>query len=204
MDDTVIIKCPGCSIGSIDIRNSETDIPHFGKVIISTIQCPECGYRSSDVVPLTSLPPRRYIASIDSEIDLSIRVIRSSTSTVLIPEIGLRIDPGTVNEGYITNVEGVFNRVLSILSHILRDLSKQPDQFVDTAERIERTNVLIEKLTRIMTGSFDKNEVLTIILEDPNGNSALVSDDEDDILTEDLTDEEIAKLMGDLLTGTTP
>jgi len=204
MDDTVIIKCPGCSVGTIDITNDETEIPHFGKVLISTILCPDCGYRSSDIIPLTGLPPRRYSASIDAEKDLSIRVIRSSTSTVLIPEIGLRIDPGTVNEGYITNVEGVLNRVLSILSHILRDLSKHPDQFVDTTERIERTNALIEKLTRMKSGSFDKNEVLTIIIEDPNGNSALVSDDEEDILIEDLTVEEIAKLMGDLLTENAP
>ncbi|MBP3800305.1 MAG: hypothetical protein ILA19_04935, partial [Bacilli bacterium] len=36
---------------------------------------------------------------------LSVRVVRSQSATVTIPEIGVKVEPGPKSEGYVTNVE---------------------------------------------------------------------------------------------------
>ena len=59
MDGNISIKCPGCNDGELDIVNDEMKIPHFGNVHISTLICPNCGYRSSDIVPIESGEPSR-------------------------------------------------------------------------------------------------------------------------------------------------
>ena len=47
----MVIKCPVCSVeGVAKSIMKEIEIPHFGKVLETTIQCPECGFKHSDVV----------------------------------------------------------------------------------------------------------------------------------------------------------
>lgn len=182
------------------IKDSETDIPHFGRVMISTLICPRCGYRSSDVIPLADLPPGRYSVKVNHRSCLSTRVIRSSTSTIKIPEFGIRIDPGSANEGYITNIEGVLTRILSIIDQMIRDLYAHPHEFENTDERIEKAGFLKDTIEAII-GDDEKLPVeFTMIIEDPSGNSALVSEYEA-IFKEDLKEEEIVELMGGLNAG---
>jgi zinc finger protein len=195
MDNETIVKCPGCTVGTISISTEETNIPHFGKVVVSTMKCLDCGYRSSDVLPVESRTPKRFTVQIKNSDDLVIRVIRSSSSSIIIPEIGVRIDPGSVNEGYITNVEGVLVKIISILSQILRDLYAYPSHYEDTEVRINRTKDLMSRLERITSGKMKDDDILTFKLEDPNGNSAIVSDVAD-ITQEELSDQEIMDLLG--------
>ena len=163
--------------------------------MISTLICSSCGYRSSDVIPLTDRPPRRYIKEVSDKDGLLVRVIRSSTSTVRIPEFGLRIDPGSANDGYITNIEGVLTRVMSIISQIIRDLSMHPEQFEDSSERMAKALSLKTTIETILDDESEEFTKFTVIIEDPNGNSALVSEI-DDVSVEDLTQKEILDLLG--------
>jgi zinc finger protein len=47
-----------------------------------------------------------------------VRVIRSSTGVIKIPELEIEISPKSASTGYITNVEGVLLRVKSAIKMI--------------------------------------------------------------------------------------
>ncbi|OYT45142.1 hypothetical protein B6U90_03995 [Thermoplasmatales archaeon ex4484_6] len=176
-DESFRILCPACSEGELRVTSEEMEIPHFGSVLISTIKCSSCGFRSVDVIPVETRPPSRYIARIDDEKDLMLRVIRSGTGILRIPEFGLRISPGTVQEGYISNVEGVLERITGILEQIRNDLTNYPEEFPDSPIRLENTNKLIERISDIREGRFPEDSSITLILEDPMGNSAIVNEE---------------------------
>jgi len=204
MDENVI-KCPACTVGVIGILQDEIEIAHFGEVMISTWVCPRCGYRSSDIFPLNSRPPRRYILEIDRPERLNVRVVRSGSSSVRIPQIGGRIDPGLFSDGYVTNVEGIIRRFLDILFQILRDL-RSGERSDEIDDRISRTKEIITLLEHIANGDISKDNVLSLVIEDPLGNSAIIVEGDETMITEDLTDEEIAEMLGsqsrrDLITG---
>ena len=42
---------------------------------------------------------------------ISARVVRSTGARIEIPEFGVRIDPGPACEGFVSNVEGVLDRI---------------------------------------------------------------------------------------------
>lgn len=187
--------CPVCQDGELGLSTEESDIPHFGKVIISSITCRECGFRSTDVVPVENRTPARFTLEVRNPDHLSVRVIRSSTSSVIMPELNIRIDPGTVQEGYVTNVEGVIVRIMAVLGQIIRDLSERSEDVEDARERLEKAHKLKDRLTRVTDNFVDPDDGFTIVLEDPYGNSALVSD-QIDIKEQTLNEEEIMTLLG--------
>ena len=95
--------------------------------------------------------------------DLDVRVVRSMTGVLEIPECGVRIDPGPACEGFVTNVEGVLDRIAQAIRIAVTD--------GDETEK-ERARVLLEKIECIKTGGLP----VTLIIQDPMGNSVLVSD----------------------------
>ncbi|MCU0799080.1 MAG: ZPR1 zinc finger domain-containing protein [Candidatus Thermoplasmatota archaeon] len=146
------------------------DVPYFGEVILSTIICPLCGMKSTDVHPVGVREPARYVLQIRSAADLDVRVVRSSTSKLSIPEIGLVVEPGSALDGYITNVEGVLRKLLEVVRTMERDLG-------DDKERIEKARGLIGLLESVIAGNSANDGPLTLILEDPLGNGLMASSD---------------------------
>jgi zinc finger protein len=197
MGDKSPLTCPGCGVGELRINTDETTIPHFGKVVISTILCSGCGYRSTDVMPVEDRPPARFKVQIEIEEDLNIRVIRSSTSTLIIPEMGVTIQPGTAQEGYVTNIQGVLIRVQEILHQVKRDLSNRSEEFIDVELRLEKATSLIERIERAVDGNIQADGPFTVILEDPQGNSALVEAN-GKVVKDELTEEEVLSLTRSL------
>ena len=53
-DETInemIIKCPACGIeGVAKSIMKQLEVPHFGEVMETTIQCPKCGFKHSDII----------------------------------------------------------------------------------------------------------------------------------------------------------
>ena len=106
----MIIKCPACGIeGVAKSIMKEIEIPHFGNVLETSIQCPSCGFKHNDIIALEQNDPAKYVLEINRN-NLSIRVVRSQSATVSIPEIGVKVEPGPKSEGYVTNVEGMLTR----------------------------------------------------------------------------------------------
>lgn len=156
-------ECPICSKNTLKLTEIEREIPYFGNVFIFSMQCTSCKYHKADVEPTEKGEPSKYSLEITEEDDMSIRIVKSSNATVKIPRI-TTIEPGAAANGYITNVEGILNRVKVQLEHAR-------DNAEDKTERKKAKN-MIKKLQNTMWGK-DK---LKLILEDPSGNSAIISE----------------------------
>lgn len=159
------IKCPVCATEGVATSiMKEIEIPHFGKVLETTIQCKKCGFKHSDVIALEHNDPAKYTLKISEE-TLSVRVVRSQSATVTIPEIGVKVEPGPKSEGYVTNVEGILTRFESAVKKALQ-------LFEDEESQNNARNTLAE-IQKLIKG----NGTATLIIDDPFGQSNIVSDD---------------------------
>lgn len=161
----MIIKCPACGIEGIATSiMKEFEIPHFGKVLETSIQCEKCGFKHSDVISLEHNDPARYTLKIAKE-TLSTRVVRSQSATVTIPEVGVKVEPGPKSEGYVTNVEGILVRFESAV--------KKAMQLFEDDESQKNAKTTLAAIQELIKG----NGTATLIIDDPFGQSNIVSDD---------------------------
>ena len=175
----MIIKCPACSVeGKAKSIMKELEIPHFGKVLETTIQCPKCGFRHSDVIALEQNDPAKYIIEINKN-NLSVRVVRSQSATIEIPEIGVKVEPGPKSEGFVTNVEGVLIRFEDAVKKALNLFEDEQSQ-----ENAKNTLKQIEELKK-------GNATATLIILDPFGQSNIVSENVEIL---EIPEEELRKL----------
>lgn len=155
--------CTFCGVNKLTLREEEVDIPHFGRVFVLSAECEACGYRRADVEPAERKEPCKYTLEVSSEHDLNIKVVKSGEATLKIPHI-ISIEPGPASEGYITNVEGVLERVKKMIQS-----SVEGEE--DEALRKKAKN-MIKKLNKVILG----RDTLKIIIEDPSGHSVIISE----------------------------
>lgn len=160
----MIIKCPACSVeGKAKSIMKELEIPHFGKVLETSIQCPSCGFKHSDIIALEQNDPAKYVLEINKN-TLTVRVVRSQSATVSIPEIGIKVEPGPKSEGYVTNVEGILNR--------FEDAVKKALNLFEDEESQKNAKNTLNQIQELKNG----NGTATLIIQDPFGQSNIVSD----------------------------
>ena len=155
--------CPACLKPTLILRQEEIDIPYFGRTYILLMDCSSCKFRRSEVEAAEEKPPVRYTLEIDSEKDMNIRVVRSSQGTIKIPHIG-SLECGDDAEGFVSNIEGVLQRFKAQIEAV-----KEGD---DEPQVQENARNLIKKINRIIYG----NQKTKMIIEDPSGNSAIISE----------------------------
>ena len=155
--------CPFCNQKTLTLREAERDIPHFGKIYVFSMDCDSCQYHKADLEVADRHGPVKYTLEINSEEDMKIRVVKSSSATIKIPHLG-SIEPGEIANGYVTNVEGILNR----LKKQIENIKEESDDKVD----VKKAKNLLKKITKIIWG----HEKAKMILEDPNGNSAIISE----------------------------
>ncbi len=155
--------CPVCGQKSLRTIINETEIPYLGKILLYTSVCSNCGYRHNDVILLDQKRPVRIEFKASGPEDLKVRVIRSSNAKISISEIGVDIEPVLNGESFISDIEGVLFRILNIMSQLLKDSNE------------DKKKIIIEKMKKIakMRNGIDS---LTFIVEDPSGNSAIISE----------------------------
>ncbi len=158
-------QCPLCHKNTLTLTEYATEVPHFGIVHVFGMDCEnkECNYHLQDIEPETAGKATKYTIEISSEEDMKIRVVKSSKAVVKIPHV-TTIEPGPASSGYITNIEGILNRVKV-------QIEKARDTEEDNAIK-KKAKALLKKLQKVMWGQ-DK---LKIIIEDPTGNSAIVAE----------------------------
>ena len=156
-------QCPMCGKPQLTLMESEKEVPYFGKLALFSMTCGACKYHKADVEALQPKEPSRFTYTITKEDDMKVRVIRSSEATVKIPHI-TTITPGPASNGFITNIEGIFQRVK-------HQVESARDSAEDKSEKKKAKN-LLKKITNIMWGRQEQK----IIIEDPTGNSAIISD----------------------------
>ncbi len=153
------------------------NIPFFGEVMHITSMC-ECGFRYSDTLILAQHRPVRYELKIRNQADLDARVVRSTSGTIRIPELGVDIEPGPASESFVSNIEGVLDRVKEILGMVTRWSEK---------EKKARASELLSIIEKIKAGEYE----ITVIIEDPQGNSAIIAENAS---SRELTDDEASRL----------
>jgi zinc finger protein len=154
-------RCPYCE-REIQYLYKTENIPYFSDILIVSARC-ECGYRHADTMVLQGAEPARWEIRVDGMEDLMVRVVRSASAKVQIPELGVEIDPGPACEGFVSNVEGVIERIDDVVSGVLT-----------WAEGEERENALV--LRRRIELAREGSLPFTLSIEDPTGNSAIVSE----------------------------
>jgi zinc finger protein len=154
--------CPCCNT-QIEYLYATENIPYFSDILIISAICPECGYKFVDTQLLKHGEPARHTLAVESEDDLEVRVVRSMSASIEIPELGVRIDPGPQCQGFVSNVEGVLDRIEQVVKGALlwgNDVEK------------ENAAALLADIVKVKAGTFP----ITLILEDPCGNSGIESE----------------------------
>ena len=185
MESSLEYPCPICNSQNGLILNVHTsEIPYFGEHTEMTIICNECGWRNTDFIPSEGKKPSLWSLVIDNLELMTTRVVRSSSCTVRIVELGLEVEPGDNATGYISNVEGVLNRFSDAISMIQRGAIRDGEE---GKEKVESCQELIDRISRVKKGE----EPVELLLLDPNGHSQILHES---ATSTELSEEEIAAL----------
>lgn len=177
--------CPSCDGRGLEHTTEAIDLPYLGKSVEIMLRCLACGYRHNDFVLTNHREPTRYTYLITKESDMSVRVVRSSSGTVRIPELGISIEPGISSEAFVSNIEGIIVRVERVLAQLLRD--------ADSDDVRARIHDLVDTFAALRLG---KGPAITVILEDPFGNSAILAEG---AVSERIPDDEAESLKTGML-----
>lgn len=155
--------CPICKTNNLILREKEIKIAYFGRTLIFSMSCEKCKYNKTDVESVEKKGPCKITFVIKDNKDLNVKVVKSSEATIKLPQLKMSVTPGIGSNGYITTVEGVVNRFYNILEHQRNNAENK-----ETKKRVKR---LLKRLWKVKLGE----ESLKIIIEDPSGNSAIIS-----------------------------
>ena len=178
IDDAV---CPACQAKGMEYNAENIDLPYLGESLETMLRCTACGYRHVDFVLTQTKDPTRHTYVVRKEDDMMVRVVRSASGTIRIPELGVDIEPGIASDAFITNIEGILNRIDRILSQLRNDATEE--------EVLQKVLAMQETLVALRAGTGPE---VTLVIEDPFGNSAIA---DDGATVETLTPEEAASLQ---------
>lgn len=155
-------RCPLCgAVGKFKVKGRIDTIPYFGQVMETLMRCEGCNFKHADVMCLGERAPMRYELRVGSSEDMKVRVVRSSSGTIRVPELGVSIEPGPASEGFVSNVEGVLDRIEGVVGLALREAG---------GEKKHRAEELLEKLRAVREGELQ----IRLVVMDPLGHSAIV------------------------------
>ncbi len=155
--------CPFCGEKKATLNEQDIDIPMFGRVFVLSMDCGACHTIKSDIEPAESKEPAKYTLEVNSEDDLNIKIVKSGSATIKIPRV-ITIDAGPASNGYVTNVEGLLERIKKVI--------QSAGESEDDPSAKKKAKNLVKKLNKVLVG----RESLKIIIEDPSGFSCIVSE----------------------------
>ena len=156
--------CPFCKKKTLTLIEENKEIPYFGKCYLMTMQCGNCKYHKFDIESVERKDPVKYTFIVKDKDDLKVRVVKSAEATVKIPTLRMDVRPGIGASGYISNIEGVIRRFKKIIEG-------QRDNAEDDSVKKSAKN-LLKRLWKVENGEME----LKIVIEDPSGNSAIISE----------------------------
>jgi zinc finger protein len=156
--------CPVCMNKTLTLTEELIEIPFFGKAYIFSMECSDCGFRKSDVEAAEPKEPVKYTFEISSAKDLNVRVVKSSSATIKLPEMKVKIESAENSDGYVANVEKILNELQQVVVEI-RDTE-------ESKAKKKKARQLVEQILDLKEG---KGKT-TLVIEDPTGNSAIISE----------------------------
>ena len=166
--------------GGITLLTTSINVPYFGDALETTLHCGRCGFRHADFMILGQKEPMRIALRVEGTDDLMVRVIRSNSGTIRIPELGFTAEPTPLSESFVSNVEGVLDRAKDILLTAL-------DWHKEDAEKKALLDHYLAQHEAFMNG----RAAFTLVIDDPYGNSAIVAEN---VERRPLTEDEVAEL----------
>lgn len=129
--------------------------------------CESCGHRTNEVKSGGGIEPQgvRIEVTITGREDFSRDLLKSETCDIAIPELELEVGP-TILGGRFTTVEGIVAAIKEQLSSSTAYTGDSSDP-----ETVNRMNTFIAKLGEVLDGQ----RKVTLILDDPAGNSYVQS-----------------------------
>ncbi|KAG7200099.1 hypothetical protein KM043_000545 [Ampulex compressa] len=169
-------NCPECN-SPCETNMKLTNIPHFKEVVIMATLCEVCGHRTNEVKGGGGIESHgvRIEVTVTGKEDFSRDLLKSETCDMEIPELELEVGPSALG-GRFTTVEGVIVAMKEQLSTSTAFTGDSRD--VETAKRMES---FISQLSEVLDGQRN----ITLVLDDPAGNSyvqSLVEDGPDERL----------------------
>ncbi|MCF2139252.1 MAG: ZPR1 zinc finger domain-containing protein [Candidatus Lokiarchaeota archaeon] len=169
------IKCPICG-KNIEITRTIYSLPDGDDIIIFVIQCEQCGYRKSDMIPVyTAFQPGIYRLKVDDG-DLTHKIFRGATGNLEIPEIGVSIERGPAANFDFTNVEGILLRIEQQIQFFLQTTPSDTPEWKNAHDSLTR-------LRACKSGEMS----FTVILTDFDGGSYITPTDKEKMVFEKLT-----------------
>jgi len=183
LESKVEQPCPICfSDEGLTMIAHTSEIPYFGEHTQLTILCPSCGWKHTDFIPAEGKKPGAFSLEIEGIDMLSVRIIRSSSCTIKIEELGLEVEPGGATTGYVSNIEGVLNRFQGAVEMMYRQAKTSNEK-----ETIRKCEALLEKINLVKDG----NLMVEITLLDPMGHSQILHEN---AVSRELTERELEEL----------
>jgi zinc finger protein len=149
-----------------------------------SMECPSCNFSHNDVFSAEQRKPSRFTLYVDKPNLLRARVVRSGSGTFRFLEFGIDVEPGPAAESFITNVEGVLQRTMSVVETAI-GFAEKPEEKAKGAE-------ILKQMNRAIEGDFP----FTLVIEDPAGVSGIIPDDMSQVKYEELSIEEASQLKG--------
>ncbi|MHA2080968.1 MAG: ZPR1 zinc finger domain-containing protein, partial [Candidatus Thorarchaeota archaeon] len=178
------IVCPSCNDANLLMRSMLYSIPFFNELAMFSMECPSCNFSHNDVFSAEQRKPARFTLHVDKPALLSARVVRSGSGTFRLPEFGIDVEPGPTAESFITNVEGVLQRTMSVVETAIK-FAEKPEEKANGVE-------ILANMNRAIEGEFP----FTLVIEDPAGVSGIIPDDMSQVKIEELSIEEASQLKG--------
>lgn len=150
------IRCPMCGGRSLSVTARILSVKFFGELVLETGKCSNCGFVHRDVYLAEYGEPKRLEVKVTKESG-DYLLVKSSSATVIIPELGVEISPGPAAQGYITTARGILENVVNVLLGVCQEGDRECEN-------------KLEDVNRALRGEAD----FTLIVEDPLGRSAII------------------------------
>lgn len=173
-------NCPDCA-HPCETNMKVTRIPHFKEVIIMATTCEHCGHRTNEVKSGSGIEEKgvRIELKIRTKEDFSRDLLKSEFCSLTIRELECDVGAHALG-GRFTTCEG-------LLVAIKEQLLEQSGMFFDSqdVEQKKRMEAFFAKLDAVLESKME----VTLVLDDPSGNSYVQS------LTDDLKDDDGLRLF---------
>ena len=154
-------RCPVCGRHGLRIEDYLYDMPLIGEIILSTGKCSYCNYRYNDVRIVEAKPLQKIIYKVEKLDDLNALVVRASTATIKILELGGEIKPGPAAQGFITTIEGVL--------YMFKDIA----EFLCSSGEVDEKTC--KEKFKWLDDAVNGKVKFTFVIEDPEGVSMVIS-----------------------------
>jgi zinc finger protein len=146
--------CPNCHEGKAKTLMLPTRVPGFREIVIMAIDCPDCGFRNSEVNFGGEIQTQgsRITLTVTCPEDLNRQVLKSDSSTLVLPSLQLEIPPGT-QRGTLTTIEGMISRAEENLS------LTQPERLkLGDVDNFHRCKAVIDKIKKLLGTDDDSDD----------------------------------------------